>query len=198
MKKTWIILIMIIATAALIGCCPTKCDAQLAQKVVTVDVNGLSPAAQAEIEQQMADNAITQKIKTYGLWAGMGKEIGIAAREGLTAVKDVSIELSESELGRTVMFLIVWKVAGIDMIRIIFGFIIIIVATIYIVKSYMRSFNPRRLVKSSGFFLFREKEYEEVDVRAVWGGNANRAAAQFFHPIVWLAIIGVSFAIMFA
>lgn len=165
---------------------------------MTFDYNTLSPAAKAEIDKQMKENTITQQIETYGAWAGIGKEIGVAAREGLTAVKDVTLDLSESELGKTVMLLIVWKVAGIDMLRILIGFIIAMIATIFVVKSYMRSFATRKVTKSSGFFLWRKREYEDFDASDYWGDDGNRSIAQIMHPIVWLGIVGISFTIMFA
>jgi hypothetical protein len=97
-----------------------------------------SPSLKVEIEKQMKVNEITNKMETYGKWAGMGKEIGIAAKEGLTAVKDVAIDLSNSNLGKTVMFLIVWKVAGIDFVRITLSVLLAIIGTFLISKSYFR------------------------------------------------------------
>lgn len=166
--------------------------------VVSIDTAGMPAAVKAAIANKMKTDEITTKIETYGKWAGMGKEIGTAAREGLGAVKDVAIDLSNSNLGKTVMFLIIWKVAGVDMVRMIIGFLIMIVITIFVTKSYFRTMKTSRLTKKSGLFLWPTKEYEPFDSSSWYGSDANRSAAQFIHVIVWISSIGIAFAIGFA
>jgi len=170
------------------------------QKTINIDTTGMSPSLKAEIEKQMKVNEITNKIETYGKWAGMGREIGIATKEGLTAVKDVAIDLSNSNLGKTVMFLIVWKVAGIDFVRIGIGILLTIIGTFLVSKSYFRMFTNRRLTSSTGFFLWRTKNYEYVDEKNKYGeynNYANRAIAQFMHAVIWFAVLGVSALVAF-
>ena len=171
------------------------------QKSINIDTTGMSPLLKAEIEKQMKVNEITNKIETYGKWAGMGREIGIAAKEGLTAVKDVAIDLSNSNLGKTVMFLIVWKVAGIDFVRIAVGILLAMIGTFLVSKSYFRMFTNRRLTSSTGFFLWQTKSYEYiVDEKNKYGdynNYANKAIAQFMHAVIWFAVLGVSALVAF-
>lgn len=193
--KSFVTLILLIGIF-IAGCCPTNCNAQAAQKIVTVDLSTLSPDVQAAIQAQKESDAFTQKIETYGKWAGMGKEVGVAVRDGLTAVKDVTLEISETKLGRTVVWLVVWKVAGKDFVQIGVGFIVFLVASVFIVRSYFRLFRTKRLASKSGFFLWPKKTYEPFEYE--WGSDANRAGAQVMHALVWLASVGISCAIMFS
>lgn len=195
MKKI-VAFILLIGVLLIAGCCPNSCSAQAASNVVTVDLAKLPPDVQQAIQNQKEMDAVTQKIETYGKWAGMGKEVGIAVKDGLTAVKDVTLEIADSKLGHTVIWLVVWKVAGIDFVRIAIGLIIVLIGTFFIAKSYFRLFATKRLVSKSGFFLWRTKTYESWEYD--WGGDSNRAAAQVFHLIGWLITIGICAAIAFA
>lgn len=197
MKKI-VTLILLIGVILIAGCCPASGQAQTPTNVVTIDLNKLPPDVQAAIQSQKEMDAVTQKIETYGKWAGMGKEVGIAVKDGLTAVKDVTLEIADSKLGHTVIWLVVWKVAGIDFVRIGMAFLIMVIITFLVSKSYFRSFSTRRLKEKSGFFLWPKKVYEPVDVRNAWGGDSNRSAAQIVHALIWVAMVGICFAIAFA
>lgn len=194
-RKHLFTLLLIIGLGFLIGCCPSA----NAQQSVAIDIDKLSPEAKAQITDQIIEDAVTEKLKTYGKWAGMGKEIGIATREGLTAVKDVTLEVADSNLGKTIIWLVVWKVAGVEVIRMIVGIIIMIFVTIAVYKSYFRSFSTRGLLTKTGTFLWHTKTYEAVDPEDNWGKcSTNRAVAQIMHAFIWLGTIGIAFAIGFA
>ena len=85
-----------------------------------------------------------------------------AGIKGLTAVKDVTIDLSESNIGKTVTWLIVWKVAGKDFARIAIGFIIAIISVWLISRSYFTLIPSKRCIKKTGWWIFGTKEYEYV------------------------------------
>ena len=195
MKRNYFFtLLLIIGLGTLIGCCPTANG-----QSVAVDLDKLSPEVKAQITEQILDDAVTKRLKTYGKWAGMGKEIGIAAEGALTAVKDITLEVAESDLGKTIMFLVIWKVAGVEIIRIIIGLLIMIFITIVAGKSYFRSFNTRAVIEKSGFFLWKTKKYERINPNENWGNcSTNRSTAQIMHAIVWLGTVGIAYAIAFA
>lgn len=194
--KNFVTFIFLIGVLLIAGCCPANGQSQTTPNVVSVDLNKLSPDVQAAIQNQKELDAVTQKIETYGKWAGMGKEVGIAVKDGLTAVKDVTLDIADSKLGHTVIWLVVWKVAGVDFVRIGIGLIIAVLGTFLIAKSYFRLFATRRLVSKSGFFLWKTKTYESWEYE--WGSDGNRAAAQVFHLLGWLVSIGICAAIAFA
>ena len=190
-----LVIIMLLLLSACCSCVPAV--AQKNQQIL-LDTSGMSPAVKAEITKQLKQNEITDKLDTYSTWAGKGKEIGVAIREGLTAVKDVAIDFSNSKIGETVVWLIVWKVAGIDFARMTVSLLLAIIATWLIAKSYFRIFSPRRPVKKSGFFLWPTIEYENYDVSKAWGSNFNRSIAQFMHFACWVAILGIAALVSFA
>jgi hypothetical protein len=166
-------------------------------KVISIDTAGMAPAVKAAIEQKMSADVVTQKIETYGKWAGMGKEIGTAAKEGLGAIKDVAIDLSNSNLGKTVMFLIVWKVAGRDFVRIILAFLFAATCVWLVSRSYFRLFSTRKLVSKTGWWIFSTKTYESREVPDdVLDGVPNSWAAGL-HWLFLCIMIGISALIAF-
>lgn len=195
MKKT-IAFILLISIILIAGCCPNSCYSQATNNVVTIDLNKLPPDVQAAIKSQQEMDAVTQKIETYGKWAGMGKEVGVAVKDGLTAVKDVALDIADSKVGHTVIWLIVWKVAGKDFAQIGIGLLIAIIGTFLIAKSYFRLFSTRQLVSKEGFFLWSKKTYKDWSYD--WGGDGNRAAAQAFHVVGWFVMLAICAGIMFA
>lgn len=157
MKKSFVIMVILAVFFSIIG-------HPASGQVLTIDTSGLSPSIKNAIVEKMQQDAITQKIQTYGRWAGMGKEIGIAASEGLNAVKDFTVDVSKTNVGKTVLFLIVWKVAGIDFIRIILGTFLALISIWLISKSYFRLFATRRLIEKTGWWIFGTKKYEQVEI----------------------------------
>ncbi len=153
-----ITIIMLISTMVLVfACAPAKGQTN---SVISIDTAGMPANVKAAINAKMQTDAVTQKIETYGKWAGMGKEIGVAAKEGLTAVKDFAVDVSETNVGKTVLFLIIWKVAGIDFVRILLATIFAFVSIWLISKSYFTLLGNRRLIEKSGWWIFGTKKYE--------------------------------------
>lgn len=175
--KKWILFVVIAVIAA--SCCPNNAIGQN----VTVDKSKLSPAALAEIEKMEANNAITKELEQYSEWAGMGSEIGIAIREGLTAVKDVALEFADTDVGYYTMMLIIWEYAGIDIIQLIVGGFLFIVITFLVSRSYFRTFKRKILIKTEGWGKAKEWELVTSDENKFW---ENPSAAGFVH---WLFLM---------
>jgi hypothetical protein len=180
-----------IFTFILIGCFTLKAG------TINVDTSGLSTDVKQAIAQKLQQDAITDKINTYGKWVGFGKEVGIASREALTAVKDVALNIANSKLGDTIMFLIVWKVAGRDMIRIIIAMLFSIVCIWLVSKSYFRLFTTKTLIKKTGWWIFSTKEYAERKLpENVLKGMDNSWVAGF-HWFFLCIMIGIASLIAF-
>lgn len=79
-------------------------------KLVTVEERYLSKEAIA--------HAVAPKSAE---WIGIGKEIGIATKEGLTSVVDVAEKFGSSKVGHFVMFMIAWKIIGHQMLAVALG-----------------------------------------------------------------------------
>jgi hypothetical protein len=195
MKKIYAIVMLIALVGLVFGCCPANGQNN---KVISLDTAGMPAAVKAAINEKMKTDEITNKIETYGKWAGMGKEIGVAAREGLGAVKDVAIDLSNSQLGKTVMFLIIWKVAGIDMVRIIIAVFFAIISIWLISKSYFRAFSTRTLTEKSGWWIFGTKKYTYREVPDDVFDGANNSWAAALHWIFLCVMLGIAAIVAFA
>jgi len=188
-------MIMLISTMVLVfACAPANGQNS---GVISIDTAGMPANVKAAINAKMQTDAVTQKIETYGKWAGMGREIGVAAKEGLTAVKDFAVDVSETNVGKTVIFLIIWKVAGIDFVRIALGTLFALIAIWLVSKSYFRLFTTRKLVEKSGWWIFGTKKYENVEIPdPVLDGITNSWAAGL-HWFFLCVMIGLAALIAF-
>lgn len=193
-----VILIMISA------CCNVNAqNNETGSEVVSIDLSKLSPEAQnavkaqieldaAALNRQAQSKLIEKEIDTYTEWAGKGKEIGEAVSGGLNAIKDVTLELAESDVGKITIWLIIWKVAGIDFLRIIIGMILMLIATIAIFSSYSRTFKRKILIKGG---KGQPKEWESKSSNSFW---EYPNAAAMAHVLIWVAILALCTIVMFA
>ena len=98
-------------------------------KEVSLDISKLSPELLKEVEKQQATKAITEDLQQYGEWAGMGQEIGIAIKGGLSAITDEVAKVADTKVGKLTMFIIAWKVIGDDVKNLIIGPLMLILLT---------------------------------------------------------------------
>lgn len=91
--------------------------------MVTVDISKLSPEAKIEIEKQK----IQDKIAQYGEWVGLGKEIGVAVDASLSSITDRASQFANTDMGKVTMAVVVYKIIGRDLFRILFGSVIFVV-----------------------------------------------------------------------
>lgn len=129
MKK--IIVFLILLCVGSLGFSQSTCSTPA--NIQSVDMALLSPTAQAEIANaqklQVQTQQVTNTLTTAGEWAGMGKEIGIAVKEGLSALGSEVDKVSKTDAGRFTMFVISWKVLGDDAKQIILGPILWLILT---------------------------------------------------------------------
>jgi len=162
--------------------------------VISIDTAGMPANVKEAIKQKMQADAVTQKIETVGKWAGMGREIGVAAKEGLTAVKDFAVDVSDTNVGRTVLFLIVWKVAGIDFVRIFVAILLMTVSIWLISRSYFRMIATRTLIEKTGWWIFGTKKYQPREIPdPILDGATNSwvAALHWLFLMILLAAAGL-------
>lgn len=84
-------------------------------------------------------------------WVGIGREIGIATREGLNGVVDVSQKFGSTNVGHFVMFMVAWKIIGRDILGIVIGIPALAVGLCVWIWSFKRFFfGYRRLTMKDG------------------------------------------------
>ncbi len=118
--KTRSLLALAIAAVALFGAVFQSASAQQ----ITVNERDLPPEVLAKLKSQQKVEQVTQTLSTGKEWAEIGRAIGIATREGLSAVSDETAKFAETTPGKFTMALIAWKVAGADLKKFVSGVIV--------------------------------------------------------------------------
>lgn len=141
---------------------------------------------------------LEKKLETYGNWVGVGGEIGNAIEEGLTAVVDVADKFTGTDVGKFTMILVAWKVIGKDLVRIIIGFVFLILITFLFFRVYRNTYVPKsKLIERTpqGFWKRDIKKYEIIVPNDNWDGYNFVKILMLF---LYAGAFGIGYAIMFA
>lgn len=101
-------------------------------------------------------------IKTVSKWAGLGKEIGEGVNGALMAIEGSATRISDTTLGKTAVNIVVWKFIGKDVMRIVVGFIILLVGVSIMIR-LINTYKPHRILIKKHFIKEKmqfEKEYK--------------------------------------
>lgn len=167
---------------------------------IVVDQKDLPPELLEKIRAEKEIQMIDERIAQMGEWAGKGKEIGLAVREGLTAVKDVAVDFSETNVGQFTMILIAWEIVSDDVLQVsgnlVKGIILTFIMTIFsivMIRSYFKTCIPRKVKTSDpGFFTFPKTYKLESPY------YSRDSAAQAVHFVIWGVVTVILLLIMFA
>jgi len=148
------------------------------EELVTVKKKYVSAAGVSEA-------TVATKANTVSQYVGLSKEIGMAMREGLSALTDETDKFSKTDAGRFVMFLVAYKVIGVDLIQFVFGGLLLFVGVIVWIYAFLRHCFPRTVLKSEKILENKTKErvYETI--------NTGRGEAQIAYGIalaIWCVI----------
>ncbi len=153
------------------------------------------PKDQLTEQQKMAVAAQNTKesIEAIGKYAGIGKEVGEAVNNGLSALTHQVDTFANTKVGKFTMFMIAYKIMGKDIIQMCVGFPFLLFTIIFSVIYYCQNIKNKRVVKSetcdaiTGKVIDKEYETLECENELKWG---------------WIVIsaifIGVSFIIILA
>lgn len=169
-------------------------SSQAVEKVV-VNANDLTPEQLIKINEQKKIDAVEQKIETYGKWVGVGGEIGVAIKDGLNAVVDVSDKFGKTDVGRFTMIMIAYKIMGKDIIRIFIGLLFILLFTFFIFRYYRTTFLVQKIViEDNGWKFWLPKKYELREPDTYEGYQF----VKFLTLVAFVGGYGIAYAIMFA
>ena len=113
-----------------ICCFITKAQVTLTQ----AQIDSLPPVAKQAVELSMKKQQLEDQIKNVSEYASWGREIGYAVDGALSAVEDHVVSLSETGLGHTVIFLVVWKFIAKDLLGMIVG-LCLFLTMLYVIYS---------------------------------------------------------------
>lgn len=105
---------------------------------ITVKKSDLPPDLLKKIETE-------NKIQTYGAWVGVGKEVGTAVNEGLSALTKNADDFAKTGVGKFTMLMIAWKVMGWHLVHIIFGTLFFVIGLVVFCWSWFLSGRTRRI-----------------------------------------------------
>ncbi len=132
---------------------------------ITVKESDLPSEVLTKLKAQQKVEQVTQTLSAGKDWAEMGKAIGIATREGLSAVSDETAKFADTTPGRFTMAMIAWKVAGEDLKHFVRGVIVGIPFLIFWLSLYvwwLRKIYCQRKIKKVAFVGKDEERKEEV------------------------------------
>ncbi|MBC7836505.1 hypothetical protein H7X87_01880 [Acetobacteraceae bacterium] len=99
--------------------------ALLAEKTsFTIDDSALPATLRTTLQAQKKIQEVTDTLQVGRDWADMGRAIGIATREGLSAVTEETAKFAETTPGKFTMLMIAWKVMGTDFTSFLLSFVV--------------------------------------------------------------------------
>lgn len=163
-------------------------------EVITVNVSDLTPGQLAKIKADAVAADLAGRVSSYGKWAGMGKEVGTAVKEGLMSVVDVADKFGDTKVGTFTMYMVAWKVIGQDLIRIFLGVLFMCIITVLIFKS-LKSLSTHK-VRIKGSWL---KPWEPTEFQVVEPDDFEGIVfVRIIHLFLLAGAFGITYAIMFA
>lgn len=158
------------------------------------------PKSQLTTEQIKAieQAELEKKLEHYGNWVGVGGEVGEAIKEGLNSVVDVADKFGTTDVGKFTMYLIAWKVAGKDIIRILLGIVFAFILTIFMFRSARKSFSPQKIMVENPGFLKYPKKYKIVNADPSRDERDSIIWYKVLYALILMGGYGITYAIMFS
>lgn len=116
-----------------------------------------------ELASKKIDNRVTEMLDNmpddYNEIMAYGKTIGVAIREGLSAVVDEADHFSNTNVGQFTMYLIAFKVFGEQVLKLAVVIMFWLISLVVLLYMRRRLLKPSKvLVSTEGFFS--KKEYK--------------------------------------
>lgn len=108
------------------------------------------------------------KIQAYGEWVGIGKEIGTAVNEGLSALTKNADDLSKTDVGKFTMIMIAWKVMGWQLVHLIFGTVFFICGLIIFMWSWLLTGRTRKIKLGENNYELIHPSEEKLVGYGIW------------------------------
>lgn len=165
----------------------TSLFTQQQEKTYTLKESQLTEQQKAAAEASKSKEAVTS-------WTGVGKEVGIAMREGLSALNTEVNKFSESPAGQFTMFIIAWKVMGGTALRAVILIPLLLIGTIYFMFVFYRNCVVHQIVtEKSGFWLWGTRKYAFADLSQNGKSNSNLDLnmVRWAHWVAYAIFLGI-------
>lgn len=193
MKKIFVLLLLFVLTSM-----GTVVMSQSTSEKITVNTSDLTADQLAKIVAEKQVVELQKRIETYGEWVGAGGEVGIAIRDGLSAVVDVADKFGKTDVGKFTMYMVAWKIMGKDILRIIFGVLFVTVFTVFMFNYYKKNFTTYRIVvEDNGWKFWLPKKYEIIRETTEKDKFEGYEMVKWFNLLILIGGYGITYAIMF-
>lgn len=102
---------------------------------VTISEEEFQKLPESVQQQIRPEGEVVQKMKETSKAVSIGKEIGTAVNETLTAVSDNVIKVADSDVGKTAISIAVWKLLYKDILGIVTGVILFGFSMFFVVRA---------------------------------------------------------------
>ena len=184
MKNLTLTLVLLITSFQLMA----QTDQNNPNELITIPRHMLS-------EQQVLQSQNASNIAAAGQYAGLGKEIGVAVSESLSAVTDETAKFAETDVGKVTMAVVVWKVLGEDILGAFVGIPFMVFSLLVITVSYFKTCRVRRVLVSN---VKGEKVYELINKPVEHDDIEMYNWRMFIHAICAVGVCIISAMFMFA
>lgn len=168
------------------------------KETIVVDKSLLTPgqltAAEAKQKVETVAAVVEAQEANLSIYGGWGREIGVAVKEMSEAVGQQASKFFNSSPGKIAVALLVWKVAGVELLRFLIGIAMMAVILPTIYSIYRTKYLPHKVVVSrTGWWIFGTKTYEDAEIF----DDASDGEIMGGHFVLAAVIIGVSLLVMF-
>lgn len=178
--KTLLFALLLAASAA-------SAQNQEGDELVTVPKKFVSSAGITEAKAVET----TSTVKNY---VGIGKEVGTAFREGLGAITDETDRFAKTDPGKFTMFLIFFRMMGIQLVRMAFGIILAFVGTWIWVIAFRKNCLPQRYVRRENIGENGKVASRDYDIKEPHFAEGG----QFAYALCLVGFVALCVAIGFA
>lgn len=139
----------------------------------------------------LKDIETKKKIQVYGSWIGLGRELGTAVDSSLGALTHRADEFSKTNVGKWTMLLVIWKIAGISLVRMLFGILLWFIITPCFIWSYRRTAMSRT-------YLNNTITDKDGTVTRHYVTKEGDGPTQLSHAALYGVFLGIEALLMFA
>jgi hypothetical protein len=198
MKKMLAILV-----CGLAFCASTQSNAQTNNQDETILVRKSDLPAevvqQLQSKQQLAE--MSQKLETYGKWVGIGKELGTAVNESMSALTTQADKFSKTDVGKFTMFMVAYKVLGNDAIALVKRLIMIPIGIVVLIVGTWTCIRSLRIM-CWGYSVLEKVDPDKTKHYKFIGpteeSGENRSGVTFVHGVCYVIFLAFMFWIFFS
>ena len=153
------------------------------EQEIVVKKKDVPPEILKRIETEKQVESVKERVATYGKWVGLGKELGTAVNESLSALTAQADNFSKTGVGKFTMFIVAYKVLGRDFIGVAIGVPLLILGTCIFLWSYRKTCLPYKILSKVN--ADKSREYTVINNEKL----DNQASRDHFVGMRWSHIV---------